>query len=70
MNLSLELLELVGKLAREQGLAPEAYIEKLVRHDDSERHVSFKPGVGPVRTRCLLKDCFEKAPKPSGDLRD
>ncbi len=64
MNLNGPTQASIEKLAAEAGITPEALVEKLVNHYDSERHVQWQGSPkGHVRVKCLFENCFETTPR-------
>ena len=65
MQLTVEesLAQTLQQLAREDGVSPEKLLEKLIKHEDSERHVVWTKG-SFVRVKCSRDTCTETRPKP------
>lgn len=55
---------LLEKLAAEDGISPVTFVEKLIKEEDEERHVTWVPKSKLFqRSRCNRKNCFEAAPQ-------
>jgi len=73
MNITLteKSFKTLEALAREDGVSCVVFLEKLLTHEDDERHsVWSRSGQKFVRTKCGLKLCQEKDMISASDRAD
>lgn len=64
------LMELLKKLAAEDGITIEALIEKMAKNEDVKRHVIFHTEERHIRVKCGRMKCFETRIAPKDNIRD
>ncbi len=66
-----ETARLLKILTDEEGITPEAYVAKVVKKDDSNRHSSWsRKQQRFIRVKCYLKGCKETYEQPNSDRAD